>query len=77
MSTEISLNYIEPSEYLSPEAIPANVPTTGEGTDIIAPWLSEPVCVLPYTFMLGISNPLTSLNNRNQRARGSMGSAPS
>ena len=33
------------SEYLSPESIPQNVPTTGEGSVVIAPFLHEPVCI--------------------------------
>lgn len=43
MSTEIHLAPDEHWDYLSPEAIPPNVPTTGEGSEVIAPWLSEPV----------------------------------
>ena len=43
MSTELTLEPGEQWNYLSPEAIPPNVPTTGEDSAVIAPWLDEPV----------------------------------
>ena len=33
-------------DYLSPDSIPQNVPTTGEGSVVIAPFLHEPVSSL-------------------------------
>ncbi len=47
MSTEINLDPSETWKYLSPDARPANVPTTGEDNTVIAPWLApdEPVCL--------------------------------
>ena len=47
MSTEINLDPAETFVYLSPNAPPANVPTTGEDSSVIAPWTvsDEPVCM--------------------------------
>ena len=43
MSTEIKLDPSEQWKYLSPDAVPPNVPTTGEDSTVIAPWLEEAV----------------------------------
>lgn len=47
MSTEINLDPSDTWGYLSPNAPPANVPTTGEDSSVIAPWTvsDEPVCM--------------------------------
>ena len=47
MSTEIKLDPSEQWKYLSPDAVPPNVPTTGEDSTVIAPWLEAAVS---YTF---------------------------
>ena len=42
-TTSIHLDPGDRWDYLSPESIPPNVPTTGEDSVVIAPWLEEPV----------------------------------
>ncbi|KAL5528616.1 CYR1_1 [Sanghuangporus sanghuang] len=41
-TTSIHLDPGDRWDYLSPESIPPNVPTTGEDSIVIAPWLEEP-----------------------------------
>lgn len=63
MSTEITLD-METWKYLSPQPIPANVPTTGEDSTVIAPWLApdEPVSPLRVTLLSIVFSIFVSLH---------------
>ena len=54
-TTSIHLDPGEQWNYLSPQAIPPNVPTTGEDSVVIAPWLEEPVSPFFYPPFFSLS----------------------
>lgn len=51
-TTSIHLDPGEQWNYLSPQAIPPNVPTTGEDSVVIAPWLEEPVSANSFPLLI-------------------------